>query len=143
MYVLTALLVALVAIAAFVLVVSRPIAEAIGDVIGLQAPVVTAWTIVRWPLLALVAILIIALLYYFTPNVKQPKFRWVSAGAVVALLAATLATAALLIYINVMGGQGYNNTYGPLTGAIIFLLWLWIMNLMLLFGAELDAEMER
>ncbi len=143
MYVLTVVLIVLVALAALMLVVSGPIARSIGDVVGLGSPAVTVWSIARWPVLVLVAIVVIALLYYFTPNIKPPKFRWVSAGAVVALLSAAAATALLLVYLNVAGGDTLNRTYGSLGGVIAALLWLWVMNLMLLFGAGLDAELER
>ena len=86
-------------------------------------------------------VVIVALLYYATPNVQQPKFRWVSLGAVIAILVWVLASAAFGFYVG--NFSSYNKTYGSLAGVIIFLLWLWITNLALLFGAELDAELER
>ena len=86
-------------------------------------------------------VLIVALLYYATPNVKQPKFRWISIGAIVAILTWLLASAAFGLYV--ANFSSYNKTYGSLAGVIVFLLWLWITNLALLFGAELDAELER
>src|SRR5690606_17616205 len=79
--------------------------------------------------------------YYVTPNVKQPRFRWISIGAVVAIL--TWIVASLLFGFYVANFSNYNKTYGSLAGVIVFLLWLWITNLALLFGAELDAELER
>ena len=82
-----------------------------------------------------------ALLYYATPNVKQPKFRWISIGAVVAILTWVVASAVFGFYV--ANFSSYNKTYGSLAGVIVFLLWLWITNLALLFGAELDAELER
>jgi membrane protein len=84
---------------------------------------------------------VVALLYYSTPNVKQPKFRWLSVGAAVALLIAVVAAAAFSFYV--ANFASYNKTYGSLAGVIIGLLFLWIMNLALLFGAELDSELER
>jgi membrane protein len=83
----------------------------------------------------------VALLYYATPNVKQPKFRWMSVGAFVAILVWLIASAAFGFYV--ANFSSYNKTYGSLAGVIVFLLWLWITNLALLFGAELDAELER
>ena len=80
-------------------------------------------------------------LYYAAPNVKQPKFRWISVGAGVAILAWILASVLFGFYVGNFGS--YNKTYGALAGVIVFLLWLWITNLALLFGAELDAELER
>ncbi|MFH5823125.1 YihY/virulence factor BrkB family protein [Georgenia sp. AZ-5] len=141
MYGLTALLLVLVAIAALVLVVSGPIAQAIGGAIGLGSAALAAWNIAKWPVLLLVVIVIVALLYYFTPNVKQPKFRWISLGAVIAIVVAALAVLAFGFYVSKFGS--YGATYGALAGVIIFLLLLWIMNLALLFGAEFDSELER
>ena len=81
------------------------------------------------------------MLYYATPNVKQPKFRWISIGAGFAILAWLVASLLFGFYVANFGS--YNKTYGALAGVIVFLLWLWITNLALLFGAELDAELER
>ena len=141
MYALTAVLLVLVAIVGLLLVVSGPIAEAIGGAIGLGSVALTVWSIAKWPVLLLAVIVIVALLYYFTPNVKQPKFRWISIGAVIAIVVALLASAGFGLYLANFGN--YEATYGALAGVIVFLLWLWIMNLALLFGAEVDAEVER
>ncbi|MGM0386708.1 MAG: YihY/virulence factor BrkB family protein [Actinomycetota bacterium] len=82
-----------------------------------------------------------ALLYYWTPNVRQPKFRWISPGAVIAIVIAVVASLGLSLYVANFGN--FRGTYGALAGVIIFLFWLWITNLALLFGAEVDAELER
>ena len=87
------------------------------------------------------AALVVAILYYATPNVRQPKFRWISVGAAVAIVTWVVASALFGVYVAQFAS--YNKTYGSLAGVIIFLLWLWITNLALLFGAELDAEIER
>ena len=118
-----------------------PAAQAVGDAIGLGSTVVTVWNIAKWPVLLAVVVLIVALLYYATPNVKQPKFRWISVGAIVAILTWVVASALFGFYV--ANFSSYNKTYGSLAGVIVFLLWLWITNLALLFGAELDAELER
>ena len=97
--------------------------------------------IVKWPVILVVVVFIVALLYYATPNVKQPKFRWISVGALFAIVVWVLASAAFGFYVATF--SSYNKTYGSLAGVIVFLLWLWITNLALLFGAELDAELER
>ena len=141
MYALTAVTLVLVALAAVMLVVSGPVAEAIGSAIGLGEAALTAWNIAKWPVLLLVVIALIALLYYVTPNVKQPKFRWITPGAVVAIVVAVLASLGLGLYVANFGS--YNKTYGALAGVIVFLLWIWIVNVALLFGAEFDAELER
>lgn len=141
MYLLTAVLIILVAIAALILVVSGPVARWVGDLVGLGETAVLVWNIAKWPVLVLIVMLVLALLYYMTPNVKMKKLRWVSPGALLAIVTAALATAGLGFYVANFGS--YNATYGALAGVIIFLLWLWIMNLAILFGAEFDAELER
>jgi membrane protein len=139
--VITLIAVALVALVALSLVVTGPLAQAVGNAIGLGSTAVTVWNIVKWPVIAAVVVLIVAILYYATPNVKQPKFRWISTGAGVAIIVWVLASAAFGFYV--ANFSSYNKTYGTLAGVIVFLLWLWITNLALLFGAEVDAEMER
>jgi membrane protein len=141
MIIVTLIAVILAGVVAIGLVVTGPLSRAIGDAIGLGETAVTVWNIAKWPLLAALAALVVAILYYATPNVKQPKFRWISIGAVVAILTWVIASAAFGFYVSQF--SNYNKTYGSLGGVIIFLLWLWITNLALLFGAELDAEMER
>ena len=141
MLLVTLITVVLTALVALGLVLTGPAAQAVGDAIGVGSTVVTIWNIAKWPVLLGVVILIVALLYYATPNVKQPKFRWISVGAVVAILTWLLASAAFGFYV--ANFSSYDKTYGSLAGAIVFLLWLWITNLALLFGAELDAELER
>jgi membrane protein len=89
----------------------------------------------------LAVVLVVAILYYATPNVKQPKFRWISVGAILAIFVWIVASAAFGFYVATF--SSYNKTYGALAGVVVFLLWLWITNLALLFGAELDAELER
>jgi membrane protein len=131
----------MVAAVAFMLAVSGPVAEAIGNAIGLGEVAITLWNVLRWPLILLIVIVAVAVLYYATPNVQQPKFRWISVGAALAIVVWILASAGFGIYVANFGS--YNRTYGALAGVIIFLLWLWITNLALLFGAELDAELER
>jgi membrane protein len=138
---LTALLVLLTAVTLAGLVVSGPVAETIGDRVGLGSTAQLVFSIVKWPVLVAVVVLIVALLYYATPNVKQPKFRWVSVGAVLAIVTWALLTLAFGLYVG--NFSSYNKTYGSLAGVIVFLLWLWLTNLALLFGAELDAELER
>lgn len=141
MLALTAVLVVLVALVAVGLVVTGPAAQAVGDAIGLGDTAVLVWSIAKWPVMLAVVVLIVALLYYVTPNIKQPTFRWVSMGAVLAILTWVLVSAAFGFYV--ANFSSYNTTYGSLAGVIVFLLWLWLTNLALLFGAELDSELER
>ncbi len=141
MYLLTVVILVLVAIVVVAAVLSGPVARTVGELIGLGETSVMIWGIAKWPALLLVVAAILALLYYYTPNVKQPRLRWISVGAVVALLIAALATSGFGVYVANFGN--YDATYGTLAGVIIFLFWLWIMNLAILFGAEVDAELER
>ena len=141
MLLVTLVTVVLAALVALALVVTGPAAQAVGDAIGLGSTAVMVWNIAKWPVMLRVVVLIVALLYYATPNVKQPKFRWLSVGAVLAIVVWIVASAAFGFYV--ANFSSYNKTYGALAGVIVFLLWLWITNLALLFGAELDAELER
>ncbi len=141
MLLVTLITVVLTALVAVGLVLTGPAAQAVGNAVGFGPTVVTVWNIAKWPVLLAVVVLIVALLYYATPNVKQPKFRWISIGAIVAIL--TWILASVLFGFYVANFASYNKTYGSLAGVIAFLLWLWITNLALLFGAELDAELER
>nr|WP_090275586.1 YihY/virulence factor BrkB family protein [Mycolicibacterium komanii]CRL68572.1 putative ribonuclease BN [Mycolicibacterium komanii] len=125
----------------FLLAISGPVARAIGDAIGLGDAAVTAWNVLRWPMILLFVVAAVAILYYVTPNVQQPKFRWISGGAALAIVVWILASVVFGLYVANFGS--YNKTYGALAGVIVFLLWLWITNLALLFGAEVDAEVER
>nr|WP_307726058.1 YhjD/YihY/BrkB family envelope integrity protein [Actinotalea fermentans] len=137
----TLVTVLLVAVTLAAMVLSGPVAEAIGGAIGLSDVAVTVWDIAKWLVIAVLVALTIALLYWATPNVRQPRFRWISVGSFVALLVWALGTAGFAFYVATFGR--YGETYGALAGVIVFLLWLWITNNALLFGAELDAELER
>lgn len=141
MLLITLVVLLLIAVALLALVVSGPLATTIGSALGLGPAVVLVWQIAKWPVLLAVVILIVALLYYATPNVRPPKFRWMSVGAVVAILTWVVVSAAFGLYV--ANFSSYNATYGSMAGVIVFLLWLWITNLALLFGAELDSELER
>lgn len=141
MLLLTLVAVVLVALIALSLVVSGPVAQAIGDVVGLGSVAVAVWNIAKWPVMLLVVVLVVALLYYITPNVKQPRFRWISVGALLAIIVWVIASALFGLYIATFAN--YSATYGSLAGLIILLLWLWLTNIALLLGAELDAELER
>src|SRR3954451_17987155 len=132
------LLFALVLVA---IVVSGPLAEAIGDKIGLGHTAVTVWGIAKWPVLAFVVSLMLATLYYAAPNAKLPKFQWISPGAIVALVVWVAASLAFFFYASNFGS--YNKTYGTLGGMITLLIWMWLTNVAILFGQELNAEIER
>ncbi len=138
---ITVVMLLLSVVMALLLVISGPVTKAIGDSVGLGDTAVLVWDIAKWPILVVFAIVMIAVLYYGTPNIKQPKFRWISLGSVVALVALALTSLAFFFYVANFGR--YNTTYGSIGGVIVLLLWLWLANLSLLFGAEFNAEMER
>jgi membrane protein len=137
----TLVCVLLVALVAAALVVTGPLAQAIGDAVGIGDAAVTAWDIAKWPVLALIVSAIFSLLYYATPNVQQPKFRWFTWGGLLALVVWVIASALFALYVS--NFSSYNKTYGSLAAVIVFLVWLWISNLAVLFGAEFNAELER
>ncbi|MCW2780681.1 MAG: hypothetical protein JWR35_1130 [Marmoricola sp.] len=131
----------LAAAVALALVLTGPAAKSVGSALGLGSTAVLVWEIAKWPVILAAVVLIVAILYYTTPNIQQPKFRWISIGALLAITIWILASALFGFYV--ANFASYNKTYGSLAGVVIFLLWLWITNLALLFGAELDAELER
>jgi len=137
----TLVLMVLLAVSALGVVVTGGLAEQAGKVLGLGESVVTVWGIAKWPLLLLVISMLLAILYWATPNVKQPGFPWVSPGGLIAVTLWVAASAAFAVYVGNFGS--YNKTYGALGGVIMFLVWLWLSNLAVLLGAELNAELER
>ena len=141
MLLLTLVLVVLAALVLLALVVTGPVVDTVGAQLHIGSAGRLAWEIAKWPVLLGVVILMVALLYYATPNVRLPKFRWISVGAAVAIV--TWIVLSVLFGLYVANFSSYDKTYGTLGGVIAFLLWLWLTNLALLFGAELDAELER
>jgi len=134
----------LILIAAFValgLVLSGPIVGALGGALGVSDTVLTAWRFAKWPAMLLLVLIIFGVLYYTAPNARVSGVRWVSGGAVVALVAWIVASFAFALYVSNFGS--YNKTYGALGGVVVFLLWLWLTNLAILLGAEFNAETER
>ena len=138
---LTVALLVLVAISAAGVVITGGIAKELGDVIGVGDTAVTVWNIAKWPVLLLLVSFMFALLYWAAPNVKQPGFRWLSPGGILAVIGWIIASVAFAFYVSNFGS--YNKTYGALAGPIVFLLWLWISNIVILLGAEFNAELER
>jgi membrane protein len=137
----TIVLLALIAIAAIGVVVTGGLAKQIGNILGVGSTAVTVWDIAKWPVLLFVVSLMFSILYWATPNVKHPGFRWVSPGGIFAVVVWIAASALFALYV--AGFSSYNKTYGALAGVIVFLVWLWISNIAVLLGAELNAELER
>jgi membrane protein len=127
-------------ISAVIVVFTGPIADKVGSAIGVGHTAVVVWDIAKWPLLIVIVSLMLAILYYACPNVKQPGFVWVSPGGVLGVLIWVIASALFAFYVANFGS--YNKTYGTLASVIIFLIWLWITNVAILLGAEFNAEMQ-
>jgi membrane protein len=137
----TLITILLVAIVALSLVLTGPIVSAVAEPLGLSSTAVMLWDYGKWPVLLAIVLVIITLLYYATPNVKLRGFRWVAPGALFALVIWLLASTAFAFYVANFGS--YDKTYGTLGGVVVFLVWLWITNVAMLLGAELNAERER
>jgi membrane protein len=138
---LTLVLLTLLAISTIAVVLTGGVAEKVGDLVGLGSTAVSVWNIAKWPVLLVVVSFMFALLYWAAPNVKHPGFRWISPGGVLAVVGWLIASGAFALYVSNFGS--YNKTYGALGGVIVFLVWLWISNIMVLLGAEFNAELER
>ena len=134
-------MVLLLAISAVAVVVTGGLAKQIGNTIGLGSTAVQVWDIAKWPVLVLVVSFMFAFLYWAAPNVEQPKFKWLSPGGIFGVVVWIVASALFALYVSHFGS--YNKTYGALASVIIFLVWLWISNIAVLLGAELNAEIER
>jgi membrane protein len=131
----------LLAISALAVVITGGLAGQVGKLLGIGGTAVTIWDIVKWPVLVLFVSFIFSILYWASPNVKHPGFRWLSPGGVFAVVVWLIASGAFALYVANFGS--YNKTYGTLAGVIVFLVWLWISNTALLLGVEFNAELER
>ena len=137
----TLAMIVMMALLAVGLVLTGPVVSAIADPIGLSSTVVDVWNIAKWPVMAAIFILMVDVLYYTTPNVKLRGFKWVTPGAIVAIVVWAIASALFALYIANFGA--YDKTYGTLAGLVVLLLWFWITNLAILFGHQMNAERER
>jgi membrane protein len=133
--------VVLCAAALVILVVSGPVTDSVADKIGAGQQARDVWDIAKWPVLAIVVMVVVAVLYHVTPNVRLPRFRVLSVGAFVALLVWVAASVGFGFYV--ASFSSYDKTYGSVAGVVVALLWLWLTNVALLLGAELDSEIER
>jgi membrane protein len=137
----TLMMVLLLAILALALVLTGPVVEAVAEPIGVGGTAVDVWNVAKWPAMAAIFLLMVAVLYYASPNVKLRGFRWVTLGSLVAIVVWALASAAFAFYVANFGS--YDKTYGTLGGLVALLVWFWISNLAILFGHQLNAERER
>ena len=137
----TLITVVLLTLSAVAVVFTGSLAGKLGELIGVGSTAVQIWDIAKWPVLLLVVSGILAILYYAAPNVRQPGFRWLSPGSVLAVVLWLVASALFALYV--ANFSNYNRTYGALASVVVFLIWLWITNIAILLGAELNAELER
>jgi len=137
----TLVMVFALALVALALVLTGPVVQTVGDAIGVGDTAVSVWEIAKWPVLLLVVILMFSVLYYAAPNVKLPGFKWITPGSAFAVIVWIIASALFALYVANFGS--YDKTYGTLGGLVSLLVWMWITNLALLFGVELNAERER
>jgi membrane protein len=137
----TLVLVLLLALVLVALVLTGPLAEAVGSAVGVGSAAVTAWDIAKWPVLLAVVVMMIALLYYASPNARLRGAKSILPGAALAVVVWLVASAAFAFYVANFGS--YDKTYGALGGVVIFLVWAWLTNVAILLGAELNAERER
>ncbi len=137
----TVVLLVLLALSAFAVVITGGLASQVGKLLGIGSTAVTIWDIAKWPVLLLIVSFMFSILYWAAPNVRHPGFRWLSPGGVVAVAVWVIASGAFALYV--ASFSSYNKTYGALAAVVIFLVWLWISNIAVLVGAELNAELER
>jgi membrane protein len=137
----TLVMIVLLTLLAFSLVLTGPIVAAVAKPLGIGSTAVDVWNIAKWPVMAMVFLLMLSILYYASPNAKIRGFHWASLGSIVAIVVWVLASALFGLYVSNFGS--YDKTYGTLAGLIVLLLWFWITNLAILFGHELNAELER
>jgi membrane protein len=137
----TLAMILMLTVLAFSLVLTGPIVSAVAKPLGISSTAVDVWNVAKWPLMALVFLVMLSILYYAAPNARLRGFRWISAGSVVAIVVWIVASALFGLYVANFGS--YDKTYGTLAGLVVLLLWFWISNLAILFGLQLNAELER
>jgi membrane protein len=138
---ITIVMLMLLTVTAIAVTVTGPIAHKAGNLLGVGSAAVTAWDIAKWPVLVIIVALMFSILYYAAPNVRQLGFRWVTPGGILAVVVWLVVSALFGLYVGNFGS--YNKTYGSLGAVVIFLVWLWLTNIAILFGAELNAETTR
>jgi len=138
---LTALTGVMLIVSALIVVFTGSLAQRLGELIGVGAGAVAVWNIAKWPVLVVLVSLMFAILYWASPNARHGGFRWISPGGVVAVVAWLIVSGGFAVYV--ANFASYNKTYGAIAGVVVMLVWLWLTNIAILFGAEVDAELER
>jgi membrane protein len=140
-FVVTVALAVMLVASVVIVAITGPVADEVGRALGIGSAAVTAWEIAKWPVLIILVSVMLAVLYWASPNVKQPGARWILPGAALAVVIWMVASALFGLYLGF--SSSYNKTYGSLAGVIIFLVWLWISNTAVLLGVAFNAEMQR
>ncbi|PKV82908.1 YihY/virulence factor BrkB family protein [Streptomyces sp. TLI_146] len=138
---LTVVLLLLAVVSALIVVFTGTLARQAGKALGIGDTALTVWSIAKWPVLVVLVTIMIALLYWASPNARVKGFKWITPGSFLALVIWLVASAAFAFYV--ANFASYNKTYGTMAGVIVFLVWLWISNLAILLGLEFDAETVR
>jgi membrane protein len=138
---ITVVLMVLTIVSALIVVFTGSLAHQVGSMLGIGDTALTVWSIAKWPVLVVLVTVMIAILYWATPNAKVHGFRWITPGSCLALVIWLIASAGFAFYV--ANFASYNKTYGTMAGVIVFLVWLWITNLAILLGLEFDAETAR
>jgi membrane protein len=138
---ITIVLVVVLTLVLLGLVVGGPLADAVGEELGIGDTALQVWSIAKWPLLFGIVVVVLALLYRVAPNARHAGLRWLLPGSLLATVLWIIASAGFSSYVSHFGS--YSNTYGGLAGVIVFLIWLWLTNVAVLFGAQFAAELER
>ncbi|MGW4498425.1 YihY/virulence factor BrkB family protein [Micromonospora sp. NPDC004336] len=138
---LAAISLVLLAVVATGLIVSGPVTDAVGDLLHAGGLARTVWSVAKWPVLALIVMVLLSLLFWIAPNVRQPRFRWLTPGGAVALLSWVVASFGFGLYVANFGS--YDATYGSLGAVIAFLVWLYLSNSALMLGVQINAELQR
>ena len=138
---MTLVMTVIAAVVLIALVLTGPLAQAIGAELGLGDTGLTVFSIVKWPALFAIVVLVVGLLYRFSPNARHAGLRWILPGSMLATVLWLAASAGFSLYVANFGS--YSSTYGSLAGVIVFLIWLWLTNVAILFGAQFAAELER
>ena len=136
----TAALLVLIVITFALIFVGGSVADDLFGKIGLGSVAADIWMIARWPAALVFAMLVYAIVYYAAPNVEVPRFQFITPGAVVGVVAWIVASGGFFFYVSHF--SSYSATYGAFAAVVILLVWLWLTNMVLLLGAELNTVIE-
>jgi membrane protein len=137
---ITVFAVIILIICALIVVVSGSIASEVGNAVGVGHTALIIWEIAKWPVLLVLVSLLLAVLFWASPNAKQAGIKWISPGGLIATAMWLIVSALFAVYV--ANFSSYDKTYGPLAGVVVFLIWLWLSNIAILLGAEINAELD-